>query len=251
MSLHLGKTEAILFGSKRKLKSAPVLDINCSGNKLENKTSVKYLGIELDQNLSGDCVAKSAISKIDKKLKFLYRNTKSFDLKTKRLLVSALIQCHFDYACSSWYSGISKYCKSKLQIMQNKSIRYMLNLSPRSHIGIQEFKKVDMLPVELRVKQLKLNHIFNVVHNSAPNYLSISFIRDQHSINTRSGRNAAVIPAVKSHGITSFVYTASKAWNELPNNIQTVHSKSVFKQHVKRFLSLTYECAYNSAYLYF
>ena len=41
-------------------------------------------------------------------LSFLYRNARKFNIKTKILVVSSLIQCHFDYTCSSSYSGLSK-----------------------------------------------------------------------------------------------------------------------------------------------
>ena len=38
LSLHLGKTECILFGSKKKLSKCNNLNIICNGVKLENKT---------------------------------------------------------------------------------------------------------------------------------------------------------------------------------------------------------------------
>ena len=43
--------------------------------------------------------------------------------------------------------------------MQNKIIRFILKLEPRSHIGREEFEKLGMLKVEDRIKQLKLNHV--------------------------------------------------------------------------------------------
>ena len=44
LSLHLGKTESILFGSKIKLKSESNLRISCKGTDIEPKESVEYLG---------------------------------------------------------------------------------------------------------------------------------------------------------------------------------------------------------------
>ena len=129
LSQHLGKTESIIFGTNKTLQLAPQLNIECAGNKLANRSSVKYLGVDLDQTLSGEIISKKLVSKINGKLSFLYRNTKSFNLETKKLLVSALIQCRFDYASSCWYSGLTKYFKSKIQITQNKVIRYLLNLT--------------------------------------------------------------------------------------------------------------------------
>ena len=51
--LHLGKTESILFGSRPRLKSQSVLSITCKGTVIEAKNTVKYLGVVLEQCLSG------------------------------------------------------------------------------------------------------------------------------------------------------------------------------------------------------
>ena len=42
---------------------------------------------------------------------------------------------HFDYTCVSWYPGINKQKKSKLQVAQNKMIRFILNLNSQTYIG--------------------------------------------------------------------------------------------------------------------
>ena len=43
LSLHLGKTECILFGSKNKVKNVQPLNITCNNNKLQVTKCVKYL----------------------------------------------------------------------------------------------------------------------------------------------------------------------------------------------------------------
>ena len=68
-------------------------------------------------------------------------------MKVKRMLTTALIQCHFDYASASWLSGLSQKNKSQFQVLQNKVVRYLLNFTPRTHVGVNEFKAVKMLPV--------------------------------------------------------------------------------------------------------
>lgn len=54
LSLHLGKTQSILFGPKRKLQNVNENDfsIECDNIKIESKSNVKYLGIILDKFLS-------------------------------------------------------------------------------------------------------------------------------------------------------------------------------------------------------
>ena len=238
LSLHLGKTEAILFGSKRKLNKNQTIQVQCAGNTLTCRSHVKYLGVNLDQSLSGDSIAEGVIRKSNAKLKFLYRQAKNLDLQTKKLLVSALLQCHYDYASASWYSGLTKKFKSRLQCSQNKIVRFLLNAPPRTHVGATEFSLVRMLPVELRTKQLKLNLVFNVVNGTAPPYLTKSFnlTRNIHRINTRSSTSSLHVPHVKAFGKSSFMFTGIKAWNELPSHIQCTQSKSQFKHLVKQHL---------------
>ena len=238
LSLHLGKTESILFGSKRRLSVQDTLQVSCAGNIISSKTCVKYIGLDIDQSLSGECIADKLVSRCNSKLKFLYRQARHFDLPTKRLLVSSLIQSHFDYASSSWFSGLTKTHQRRLQVMQNKVIRFLLNADTRTHIGPAQFTQVQMLPVELRVQQLKLNHMYNIFHNKAPSYLASSFTSTHniHIINTRSSNRSFSIPHVKSFGHTSFRFTGARLWNQLPNHIQYSDSKSVFKSRVKQFL---------------
>jgi len=44
----------------------------------------------------------------------MYRKANCLYAETRRTLRAALIQCHFDYSCSSWYASISQALKSKL-----------------------------------------------------------------------------------------------------------------------------------------
>ena len=235
LSLHLGKTESILFGSKQRLSKSESIDVTCDGQILASKSCVKYLGATLDQSLSGSQIADNIISKSNAKLKFLYRQTRHFDSHTKKLLTSALIQCHLDYASTSWYSGLTKYYKNRLQTTQNKIVRYLLNAPPRSHIGYTEFVRVKMLLVELRVKQLKLNHLHNIIHGNAPSYLTSSFQFNSSHHNTRAGPLSLIVPSVKSFGQSSFFYTGAVVWNSLPSHLKSNY-KSAFKSAVKQFL---------------
>ena len=53
LSLHLGKTESILFGTKRKLCKTDQFNVICNGTLIDSKSNVTYLGLMLDQTLSG------------------------------------------------------------------------------------------------------------------------------------------------------------------------------------------------------
>ena len=120
--------ESILFGSRPRLKSQSILSITCKDTFTEakNRILLKYLAVVLEQCLSGANMATFVIQKANARLKFLYRKRKFLNLTNKKLLAMSLIQCHFDYACSFWYPGLSKVVKNKLQVTQNKIIWFVL-----------------------------------------------------------------------------------------------------------------------------
>ena len=141
------------------------------------------------------------------------------------------------------HSGLTQKQKHKLKILQNKTVRFILNLGPREHVGLNELKICGLLSIESRVNQLKLNHVFKIFNNICPSYLSKHFTRvsDVHQFFTRNSMYNFVIPKIQGTCIASntFYYTAIKEWNKLPSHIQCLDTKDSFKRSVKSFLHET------------
>ena len=114
-------------------------------------------------------------NKIDSGLRFLHRKNRFLSLSLRRLLCNSLIQPHFYYACSTWYPNLNKNLKSKLQILQNKCIRFCLNLNYRAHIGQKEFEQINWLPVNDRFKQIISSMSFKFCNNTSLPYMSDVF----------------------------------------------------------------------------
>ena len=68
LSLHLGKTESFLFGSNKRLAKCKELNITCNGIDIGSGSEVTYLGVTLDQNLSGSSMITKIISKCNNKI---------------------------------------------------------------------------------------------------------------------------------------------------------------------------------------
>ena len=106
-------------------------------------------------------MAAKVLNTINNRLKFLYRKQKFLSLSLRHLLCNALIQPHFDYACAAWYPLLNKQQSKRIQIAQNKCIRYCLNLDNKAHIGTNEFLKINWLPTKKRVEQCICVNVFN------------------------------------------------------------------------------------------
>ena len=88
--------------------------------------------------MSGESMANKVINKVNARLKFLHRKNKYLTPNLRRLLCNALIQPYFDYACSAWYPNLSKKLKNRIQTLQNKCIRFCLQLEKMSIIYLKK-----------------------------------------------------------------------------------------------------------------
>ena len=148
-----------------------------NGTVVTCKSKVKYLGVTIDNDLSGETMAHSVIGKVSRELKVLYRNAKYIKFIERNILCSTLLQSHFDYGYNVWYRGLCKSIKNKLQTSQNRMIRYVLDSEDRFHIGYDSFVKLNWLPVQKRMDYLTLSSMYNIFNSSAPMYMFSQFAR--------------------------------------------------------------------------
>ena len=69
LSLHLGKTECMLFGPPRKLAKVTDFHIRCYDTVIKSTEVVKYLGVQIDRYLKFDHVVNSIVNKVNARLK--------------------------------------------------------------------------------------------------------------------------------------------------------------------------------------
>jgi len=247
LSLHLGKTESIIFASNYRLSKCNSLQISCNSNNIKAQSSVKYLGVTMDQNMNSETMGSSVAKKINTRLKFLYRKGLYFGYRERKMLVSALVQPCFDYACNSWFRGLASKLKIRLQCAQNKLIRYIMMYDSRKHLYVDDFKTLGWLDVEQRVNYLTLGLMYSINNNTAPAYLR-DLELTSHSYSTRCGATF-ILPHVKSQGAKSFKYNGIKLWNSLPSNTKTAETKVLFKCKCKYFLMNNMQDKENSMYV--
>ena len=234
LSIHLGKTESILFGTRNSLNKTNLVNIKYESQNIEQKQKVKYLGIILDDNLTGKSMVDSILTKINAKLRFLYRKRKFLDNDTRRLLCNSLIQPHYDFACSSWYPLLNKNLKQRLQVSQNKCIRFCLNLNYRDRIDINRFREINWLPVSKRVEQCICTLIYKFFHKNVPKYIEDIFNVKTTKYNIRNP-NMLTRPLCKNaSGQKAISFLGPKIWADIPNDIKKKCTITSFKHEFKK-----------------
>ena len=169
LSIHFGedKTKSILFAPKSKINKIGKLNITYSNIHITQYSKVTYLGCILAESLSGESMALYVVDKINKKIKFLYRKNQFLTTSSRRRLYNALIQPHFGYAYSACYPNLNAGLKKKLQITQNKCLRFCPQLGNRSHMDAFEFERINWLPIEDRFSQCVSSQIYKFFQKNA------------------------------------------------------------------------------------
>ena len=238
LSLHIGKTEFILFGSRVKLKRALDAQVMCDGIVVKRVETVKYLGMLLDSCLSGNAHVASVIKTCAGRLSFLHRYSRYLDFDSRKILCSALIQPYLDYCISSWYSGISIRFKTRLATFQRKLVRFVHEYDWKHHVDSRNLRDLYWLSIPDRVSYFKMIHLFKIRLGLAPPYLSSGFVSllRTHSYRTRGSESNYHVSREIALSPTSFTFTAIKTWNGLPIQLKRLDSVQNFKKKLKEFL---------------
>ena len=99
--------------------------------------------------MPGETMPLSVINKINNKLKF--GKNRFLTPTLRQLLGIALIQSHFDDACSVWYPNLAKKLINRIQTSQNKCMRFCQQLGKMTHISHKENETPNWLPVTERI----------------------------------------------------------------------------------------------------
>ena len=162
----------------------------------------------MDETMSGEVIALNVIHKVNNKLKFLYRKNEFLAPKLRRLLRNALIQPHFDYACSVWYPNLTKKLKHIIRTTQNKCICFCLQLDKLKHISHEEFERLNWLPATCRLEQCVSSIVLKYFNEQCPNYLNEVFdVAEEGNFQSRSSSQKLKCPFRKTNnGQYAFCY---------------------------------------------
>ena len=168
------------------------------------------------------------------------------------LLYNALIQPHFNYASSVWYPSLNKKFKTKLQILQNKCIRFCLQLDNKAHVRKTEFKQINWLPVNYRFRQcLAAANVFKFFDDKCPLYIRDVFHKPCISqASTRNSNMKLSQPFRRTKNGQHYIsFLAPSIWNNLPNEAKRCTNLNMFKHKVREYFLYKIRLKDNNVYL--
>jgi len=240
LSLNIEKTNYVIFYPRQK-KLNHTLELKIDNQRLEQKESIKYLGLYIDSHLNW----KSHINHITKKIKrcigILSKIRYFVSLQVLVQLYNTLILPFLTYSLITWGSTYQTSLEP-LKILQKKALRIITFSNYCSH-STPLFHDLGMLKLDdlifLNTALFMHDYHSNALPSAFINFFTC--IKEVHQYNTRlASKHSYYIPKVRTnYGIFNIRYAGSKIWNSVQNDFKSKNRTS-FKHYLKSFLLSKY-----------
>ena len=124
--------------------------------------------------------------------------------------------------------------KNKIQITQNKCIRYCLQLDKMTRISKNEFETLNWLPVKDRFNRSINSIVFKYFTKQCPSYLNEVF-ELACSNRTRNSYLKLICRFKKVTWDKTLSFIGLSIWNKTPEVLKKTNSINTFKNDLKKY----------------
>ena len=207
---------------------------------IERKTSIKYLGIYLDEHLNWKTQIAHVQGKLTKNRGILNQLRNYLNLKMLRQLYYTLIYPYLNYGAMCWgnnyQTNLNKICTK-----QNKCIRSIF-FANKQEPSFPYYQILEVLKFENIVK-FKICSLASKLYNSPSTGPAIihNFLTPTATVHSYNTRNSAKLnfyrPQVRTNtGKFTFKYSASVMWETVPLALKKAKTFNKFKVLYKAHL---------------
>ena len=127
LTLNCDKSRFLLFGSRQRLKSFNTTSVHINRWPLERESSLKYLGVILNEDMSWNDHIENLIRKSNQRLGLLKRIKHLLPFDARQTLYNSLVLPLFDYGDIIWGDKNNVTLMNDLQVQQSKAAKIILN----------------------------------------------------------------------------------------------------------------------------
>ena len=220
LTVNLGKTEYMVFGSKQRLAKAEPIKIKLGGQELKRVESYRYLGTTLDTTLNATKQLAKLNQLMAQKLISFRKIRQCLSEKSAIVIYKATIVPIFDYN-DLIYNLLNQQQLTKLQRLQNRALRLVFKGRILSVAEMHERAKVEYLA------QRRETHLVALMFNRKGD----EKYKDQTERVTRRGEAVLLkVPRAKTNKLMKApIYSGSTLWNSLPVRVRQSKTKLELK----------------------
>ena len=199
-----------------------------------NSDCEKILGIHFDNKLNFETHLSKLCKKASQKLHALARISSFMSVRQKKIIMHAFIQSQFSYCPLLWMCH-SRSIHTKINKIHERSLRIVFgdNLSSFQQL----LEKSGSVSIHHRNLQLLAVEIYKAINNLSPSLMSELFkIKDmKYKLRDENIILSSKIHTV-SYGIDSVSHLGPRIWKQIPDEIKSSNTLTIFKDNIKAWI---------------
>jgi Reverse transcriptase (RNA-dependent DNA polymerase) len=231
LKLNSDKTKLMVLGTRAKCNQfdSEVHVIKINDTVVQRVDEMKYLGVIVDPQLTFSNHINFLCKKLGKKIGFFRRISSDLTPWSRMIVYNTIISPHFSY-CNSLLLSCPQECINRLQVLQNKCMRILLNCNKYTSIN-NMLERLNWISVEDTIKISNIVLIFKIIRRLVPEYLAQFLVKrfDLHGRDLRSKNDFDVDFTLKSLLKRSLFQEGIRLYNGLPDGIKDIKNLYMFK----------------------
>ena len=229
LKLNDAKTDIIPCSTSTKIDTLDVDHVIIGNSAITFSNKANNLGVFIDNDLSMESQLNHVCKLSYLQFRRLAHLRPYLNTDAMKKLVSAFVLSRLDY-CNSLFAGLSNDKITKLQRIQNNTVRLVLKQPERHHIS-PLLKVLHWLPIKARIDYKVATLCFKCLNSSPPAYIKDLIVPYTPARMLRSSSsNLLSTPRVssKKYGERAFTFSGRQIWNSLPENIKSEKGLEMF-----------------------
>jgi len=249
LQLNSDKTEVIWFGSRAALKKLKPEQrtIQFGSSTIQSSAAVRYLGVQLDADLSMKQHINKTVAVCYFHLRRLRQIHRRVGSEVTTRLVQAFILSRLDY-CNSMLAALPESTIRPLQHVQNAAAHLIFGLRTSDHIT-DSLIQLHWLPIRWHIQYKLCLTMHSIYRNSDRSHTYLAdMVQPASTRSTRRlrSRESGLFDVPRLHtklGERAFSFSGPSAWNALPIDIRDETCTAAFKRKLKTFyFSQAFDC---------
>ena len=221
--------------SRKKDKTAPGYELH--GENIENVSTTKYLGVNIQDNMQWESHIDSITKKASKTLGFIQRNLKIGNKKTKETAYKALVRPLLEYAAPVWDPYTANEIEA-LEKIQRRAARWVTSRNRQTSCVDSILEQLDWSPLQLRRKKARLEMFYKFHHGLISINSKYLPKPSKSRLSSRNNNNQSydISTCTTRYRQMVFFPRTIPEWNKLPQEVVMAKSLDCFKSRLASHL---------------
>jgi hypothetical protein len=243
LCINLKKTNYIIFNCKS--NDCDNFVISHLNNSISRKSSIRFLGVIIDQNLSWKEHITQLTAKLSHDIALLKTAARSFSTSVLLTLYYAFFHSHLSYGIELWFNA-NNYLLQQIRVLQKRAIRIIFHADYLAH-SEPIANTLGILLFDDYVKYMQCMFMFKVFNKIYPFIVTTKFskLSQVSCYQTRQINYNFFVKPVNLKCTRYFIlHSGVNVWNNLPIYVKNISKLCKFKIALRSHLFVLHKSVF-------